>query len=87
MEGEYRNKMVLGSLLDPSSFDLTRNAIKKMHEYLSIDDMDNFISGLRNEIKMVDGPKIIYIHCSAGVDRTGYVAGAYGMKYLNKRFD
>ena len=25
--------------------------------------------------------KIVYIHCSAGVDRTGYVTGAYKMKY------
>ena len=25
----------------------------------------------------------MYIHCAAGVDRTGYVAGAYKMKYLN----
>ena len=27
--------------------------------------------------------KIVYIHCSAGVDRTGYVSGSYKMKFNN----
>lgn len=27
------------------------------------------------------------MHCSAGVDRTGYVGGAYKMKYLDKSLE
>lgn len=27
-------------------------------------------------------PTIIYVHCSQGVDRAGYIAGAYKMKNL-----
>ncbi len=28
--------------------------------------------------------KVIYFHCSAGIDRTGYLSAAYQMKHLNK---
>lgn len=29
-------------------------------------------------------PTIVYMHCSQGVDRTGYVHAAYLMRYYNK---
>lgn len=32
-------------------------------------------------------PTIIYVHCSAGVDRTGYVGGAYKMKYFENSLE
>lgn len=31
--------------------------------------------------------RVIYFHCACGCDRTGEVAGAYGMAYLNKTMD
>ncbi len=32
-------------------------------------------------------PTIVYVHCSQGVDRTGYVHAAYSMKYENKSIE
>jgi protein-tyrosine phosphatase len=48
--------------------------------------MDDFVSELRDEVTKGKGPKIIYVHCSAGVDRTGYVAGSYRMKYKKESY-
>lgn len=31
-------------------------------------------------------PQVIYIHCEAGVDRTGELSGSYNMQYFNQTY-
>lgn len=50
---------------------------------MDIDGIDNFITYLYDEVHSSGKNKIIFIHCSAGMDRTGLVSGSYKMKYLN----
>lgn len=82
--GEYRNKVVLGSLIDPNT--MSKWAIDTFLAVSSIvdfDDIDNFVTELHDEIHGKQQKRIIYIHCSAGVDRTGYVSAAYKLKFMN----
>jgi len=32
-------------------------------------------------------PTVVFFHCSAGVDRTGFVSAAYNMKFYNMSFE
>jgi protein tyrosine/serine phosphatase len=50
---------------------------------LDIDNIDELVTELHEEIHKSGRNKIIFIHCAAGMDRTGYVSGAYKLKYLN----
>lgn len=34
-----------------------------------------------------DVKTIVYVHCSAGIDRVGYVSGAYKMKFKGASFE
>jgi len=34
-----------------------------------------------------ENPTIIYIHCQAGIDRTGELSGAYMLTYLSKSLE
>lgn len=44
---------------------------------------DEVVSDLRQQLLSTsDSPRIIYLHCKAGVDRTGSITAGYAMKYL-----
>ena len=47
------------------------------------------INGVLEQIrKNMNSPikTIVYMHCSAGLDRVGYVSGAFKMKFMNESF-
>lgn len=48
--------------------------------------MDNLLKTIKKYLSNKE-PTIIYVHCSQGVDRTGYVHAAYEMKYHNKSLE
>ena len=80
--------MILGSLLDPTEMP---NWAARVLGFLGqtvvdLDDVDDFVEELHNEIHGEDTNKIVYLHCSQGLDRTGYVAGAYKMMYHKAEF-
>lgn len=84
---EYRSKTILGSFIDPTEMpDWFARSLSFLEEYIDFDGIDELITELREQIHGGETDKIVYIHCSAGVDRTGYVAGAYKMKYFNTSF-
>jgi protein-tyrosine phosphatase len=73
----------LGSLINPSFFPIGLRYFASIIEgFIGIDGIDQFITKLNDIIMNSKKPTIVYLHCSAGVDRTGYVAAAYRMKYL-----
>ncbi len=44
---------------------------------------DEVITDLRQQLLITsDSPRIIYLHCKAGLDRTGSITAGYAMKYL-----
>ena len=46
--------------------------------------VDQVITDLRTQVsKPEDTPRIIYVHCEAGLDRTGAVIAGYAMRYLD----
>lgn len=51
---------------------------------VDVDRLDALLKELHEEIHGKKGgvPRVVFMHCSAGMDRTGLVAGAYKMKYL-----
>ena len=76
--------MILGSMLDPFTYHpLIANAINIASCFVDLDDIEGFITDLYAQIHEKGRRKIVFIHCSRGMDRTGLVAGAYKMKYLN----
>lgn len=58
-----------------------RETITKYDEYISFDKLDTLLRKLRKYLNSKT-PTLVYVHCSAGIDRTGYVSGAYKMKYM-----
>ena len=81
---KYQNYVVLGSLIDPSSVPLfLRNILVSYYDWVSFDKLNSLLKQVKNYLKS-SNPTIVYVHCSAGVDRTGYVGGAYKMKYQKK---
>ena len=59
-----------------------RKLILKYDDYLSYDKIGYFHKLIRKYMRS-EKPTVIYVHCSAGIDRTGYVSGSYKMKYYN----
>ena len=44
---------------------------------------DEVVTDLRQQLLSTsDSPRIIYLHCKAGLDRTGSITAGYAMKYL-----
>lgn len=49
---------------------------------------DEVITDLRQQLTSpANAPKIIYVHCKAGLDRTGTVIAGYAMKYLGYSYN
>jgi hypothetical protein len=89
--GNYTQWPIYGSPSDPEWYeDKKRRDIVAEHPWDIIpDDMSALMASLRSKLhaRRADGRSTaIYIHCTAGVDRTGQVAGGYYMRYLNATF-
>lgn len=49
---------------------------------------DQVITDLRQQLIITsNSPRIIYVHCKAGLDRTGTVIAGYAMKYLGYSYN
>ena len=87
--GTFVHWTVIGHPLNPSS--LSSSFRKKMALYTSDWDIkDQLVPRVEQLHKWVHSyaaaPTVYYMHCEAGVDRTGEVSGAYYMKYLKWSF-
>lgn len=79
----YISHIVIGSLIDPGSvYSIIKSTLSSLYNTVSYDNLNTLLFTLdsyMNEMK----PTIVFFHCSAGIDRTGYVSGAYKMKYYH----
>ena len=84
---DYKQHFVIGSYLSPSQVPLwLRKIFIKYYDYLTIDNMN----GLMHKISVSmhsSFSSIVYLHCSQGIDRAGYAAGAFRMKFENASFE
>jgi hypothetical protein len=89
--GHVKHWTIIGHPLNASS--LSSSTRKKMALFTPDwdieDDLINRVEQLYQWIhnSTTSEPTVYYIHCSAGVDRTGELSGAYYMKYLNWSFN
>lgn len=56
------------------------NLAASYYETMSYDKLDTFLDLLKNETATGKN-KIVYFHCTHGLDRTGLVSAAYKMKF------
>eukprot|EP00039_Didymoeca_costata_P014555 m.236484 g.236484 ORF g.236484 m.236484 type:complete len:267 (+) comp16050_c0_seq5:173-973(+) len=85
--GRYLNRIIVGDLVSPDPKgkgfpDKAKNLDKWSFDKLPtrIKEIYSFLTTPRNI------STVIYIHCEAGVDRTGEVSGSYVMTYQNISF-
>ncbi|EGD76008.1 hypothetical protein PTSG_00716 [Salpingoeca rosetta] len=86
--GQYINWLTVGDVVHPDSLgpklrekmarNLTNWQLDKLPTRMA--EIDQFL-GVQRDI-----PHIIYIHCEAGMDRTGEMSGSYYMHALNMTF-
>ena len=68
-------------MIDPGNlYDIVKNTLVTLYDTVSYDNMNTLLTTINTHMNSKK-PTIIYFHCSAGIDRTGYVSGAYKMKY------
>lgn len=68
----------------PGVLDESRAWLVKNFDMWDSDQMSNRVAQLRTMLMTPTSlPTMIYIHCDCGCDRTGQIAGAYAMRYLN----
>jgi len=82
--GKVVRKPTVGNPIPANSF--PEYIRKQMAEDLSF-DLDDLIERTEELHAMLnqqyDSPVVIYIHCEAGVDRTGEMSGAYYLRWFN----
>lgn len=83
---DYRAYLVLGTVISPTSVPTwLRKIFTKYYDYLTFDRINDVLEQLRKYMNS-PVPTIVYIHCSAGIDRVGYISGAFQMKFKDKSF-
>jgi len=86
--GTFINWPIVGSLVSPDDVpELLRIELVETIDDWSFDDLPDLMQTLRT-LLYSNGtvPVVIYVHCEAGVDRTGEVSGSYYLKYLDWSF-
>lgn len=82
----YYNHDIVGSFFSPAQYPaILKKYALKYYNFTSYDKIPTLLErierNMRSPIKT-----IVYVHCSQGIDRAGYVAGAYKMKNLGASF-
>lgn len=62
--------------------EVARSLFLQLYDYTTYDQIPALLQFIEKKLKSPQ-KTIVYVHCSQGVDRAGYVAAAYKMK--NKR--
>lgn len=82
--GMLLNWIVLGETINPDNMSNKtemRNMAKDLNQW-SHDKVPYLVQMLGEYMNMHNyTPLVIYLHCMAGVDRTGEIAGAYALRY------
>jgi hypothetical protein len=85
--GQVINHPVYGSLTSPNDYSTEeRKRLEKIPTLSSTDVLLENIQSLLLANQLNGLPLVLYIHCEAGMDRTGEVAAAYAMKYLGSSY-
>ncbi|EDQ86263.1 uncharacterized protein MONBRDRAFT_28396 [Monosiga brevicollis MX1] len=88
-EGEYINWLTVGDVVHPEELPVeARLALARNLSHWQMDKLPQrmgAIDALLNSTT-VHGPIVAYIHCEAGMDRTGEMSGSYYMHALNWTF-
>ena len=78
---------IMGSFIHPASVPTSiRSWMSANYDLTTIDDTNGLIDYIVQSFNSPI-PTTIYIHCSAGIDRTGFISGAYKMREFNAKFD
>jgi hypothetical protein len=84
--GQFIHRPIWGSLVNPDDFGLsTRLSMAKKLDSWSHDKLPSLMQEIRTWVYNTTFPRAaaVFVHCSAGEDRTGEVSGAYYMKWLH----
>jgi len=88
--GTFAPWPIVGSLQSPAFYNLTERQQKAITlpdwEWDKVPDLEATLHKLLLTKDSSGLPLVVYIHCEAGVDRTGEVSGAYMMQYLNANY-
>lgn len=77
----FENYIVLGSFINPGNIpEPLRDFMIYYDDYISFDQVDTLMMTIEKYMNSKK-PTVVYIHCSAGIDRAGYISGVYKMKY------
>ncbi len=85
--GEFINHPIWGQVIDPTK--LTQEERKDLFDKRSVfpDHACELIENLKNESEgEYEKPKALYVHCEAGVDRTGEVIACFRMLAQGKSY-
>ena len=85
-KGRMIHLPIYGSLVDPARFPspLRNELAKRLKDHDKLPQRIDIIRELLEQ--QGNRQKVVYVHCEAGVDRTGEVMGAYSMRYLNMSY-
>lgn len=84
--GEFIHYKIVGEETSPFDVDSSKlPGLASSFDSWSADKLPTFVDSIRNTLTATDYPlpAALYIHCECGCDRTGEVAGAYYLQYMN----
>ena len=83
--GRVDRHSIVGNLINPSLFpEWMLKLALKVYEHFNWDELPKFVPRLRHHLlTQNDKSHVYFIHCESGSDRTGEVAAAYEMMYMN----
>ena len=74
----------LAGIIPPSKFSKEKQREMANSSVWKVDKIPTRVEDIKNMITTkTDVPTLVYVHCTAGCDRTGEVIGSYRLKYQN----